>query len=135
MDRRAGKEDKEQPLFIRNDIFEVAKRDIELTEYWAKIPVASIHGGVWVPVQPHIEIQDDWNIGDFKIVRKNYGFELHLTVKKEVETREDYEGALGVDFGLKNLATATDVPLSDTASSQTMCLGSEVEKYPENTST
>lgn len=131
MDRRAGKEDKEQPLFIRNDTFEVTKRDTELTDYWARIPVASVHGGIWMPITPHTEIQEDWDIGDSKIVRKDYGFELHLTVKKEVETQKDYEGALGVDLGLKKLATATDVPLSDTASTQTICLGSEVENYPD----
>lgn len=129
MDRRAGNEDKEQPLFIRNDTFEVVKRDTELTEYWARIPVASVHGGIWIPIQPHTEIKDDREIGDSKIVRKDYGFELHLTVKKETEMQEEYDGALGVDLGLRKLATATDVPLSDTASNHTMCLGPQVENY------
>lgn len=129
MDRRAGKEDKEQPLFIRNDTFEVAKRDTELTDYWARLPVASIHGGVWIPITPHTDIDKDWEIGDSKIVRKDYGFELHLTVKKEVEEKPEYDGALGIDLGLKKLATATDVPLSDTSS--TICLGSSVENYPD----
>jgi len=131
MDRRAGKEDKEQPLFIRNDTFEVVKRDTALTEYWARIPVASVYGGVWIPIQPHTDIQEGWEIGDSKIVRKDYGFELHLTVKKEVETQKDYNGALGIDLGLRKLATTTDVPLSDTASNHTKCLGSKVENYPD----
>jgi putative transposase len=131
MERRAGNADKEQPLFIRNDTFEVVKRDTELTEYWAKIPVASVHGGVWIPIQPHTEIQEDWEIGDSKIVREEDGFELHLTVKKEIENQDSYDGALGVDLGLRKLATATDVPLSDTASNQTKCYGSSVENYPD----
>ncbi|MFO7793637.1 MAG: transposase [Candidatus Nanohaloarchaea archaeon] len=131
MDRRAGKEDKEQPLFIRNDTFEIAKRDTELTKYWARIPVASVHGGIWIPIQPHTEIQEDWEIGDSKIVKQSYGFELHLTVKKEIGTQEEYDGVLGIDLGLRKLATATDVPLSDIPSNQTICLGSEVENYPD----
>jgi putative transposase len=131
MERRAGNADKEQPLFIRNDTFEVVKRDTELTEYWAKIPVASVHGGVWIPIQPHTEIQEDWEIGDSKIVREEDGFELHLTVKKEIENQDSYDGALGVDLGLRKLATATDVPLSDTAWNQTKCYGSSVENYPD----
>jgi putative transposase len=133
MDRRAGEAKDEQPLFLRNDTFKVTRNeDTELTKYWARIPVASVRGGIWIPIQPHTEIQEDWEICDSKIVRKDYGFELHLAVKKEVEEKSDYKGALGVDLGLRKLATATDVPLSDTASNQkTICLGSKVEKYPD----
>lgn len=132
MDRRAGDAKDEQPLFIRNDTFEVTRNeDTELTEYWARIPVASVRGGIWMPIQPHTGIRKDWELCDSKIVRKDYGFELHLAVKKEVEEKSDYDGALGVDLGLRKLATATDVPLSDTPSTQTKCLGSKVENYPD----
>lgn len=130
MDRRSGDTKEHQPLFIRNDTFEVAKNDdTEIAEYWAKIPVASVYGGVWIPVRPHVDIQEDWELRDAKIVKKSHVYELHITVRKEVEERLDYEGALGIDLGLRKLATATDVPLSDTPSTQTICFGSEVENY------
>mgnify|MGYP006914320026 CR=1 FL=1 len=75
MDKYSGKDNgEEKPLFLRNDTFEVVRRDTELTEYWAKIPVASVYGGIWIPITPHTEIKEDWEIGDSKIVRKDYGF-------------------------------------------------------------
>lgn len=132
MDKYAGKDNQEnKPLFLRNDTFEVVQRDTELTEYWAKIPVASTYGRIWIPINPHTEIKEEWEIRDSKIVRKEYGFELHLSISKEVQTQDNYEGAMGIDLGLRKLATTTDVPLSDTASKQTKCLGSEVENYAD----
>ncbi|MBC5792432.1 MAG: IS200/IS605 family element transposase accessory protein TnpB [Nanohaloarchaea archaeon] len=129
MDRRAGNEDNEQPLFIRNDSFEVVERDTDLTKYWVRVPVASVYGGVWIPIQPHTDIQSGWDIGDSMIVRKDHGFELHLVVKKEVEEQEEYDGALGVDLGLRKLATATECFCGSDTSSKTLCLGSSVENY------
>jgi putative transposase len=128
MERKAGDEGT-QPLFLRNDTFQIDNRETELVNYWVKIPVASTHGGIWMPIEPHEEINTDWSFGDSKIVKKEHGFEFHLSVKKEVEEMSEYEGALGIDLGLRKLATATDVPLSK--NSQTLCLGSQIENYTD----
>ncbi len=46
----------EYPLFLRNDTFKVEKADeTEEFDYWAKIPIAGVWGGVLVPIKPHQE--------------------------------------------------------------------------------
>ncbi len=101
----------EYPLFLRNDTFKVEKaEDTKKFDYWARIPVSDVYGGVWVPIKPHEEVKDNYQIHDSKIVRKEYGFELHLSVSKEVEPREEYYGVLGIDLGLRKLATCVRLP-------------------------
>ncbi|MFW6047999.1 MAG: RNA-guided endonuclease TnpB family protein, partial [Candidatus Natronoplasma sp.] len=65
------KEEKEYPWYLRNDTFSVEKAtDSTEFDYWAKIPVKNVYGGITVPVKPHEEIKEDYNIKDSKIVRQ-----------------------------------------------------------------
>ncbi|OKY78053.1 MAG: hypothetical protein BTN85_0538 [Candidatus Methanohalarchaeum thermophilum] len=99
------KDGKDYPLFLRNDTFRVEKAEnTKEFGYWAKIPVRDVYGGVWVPVKPHEEIKLTYNIKDSKIVRKDYVFEFHLSVSKEVEPVEAYRGAIGIDLSLNKFA-------------------------------
>lgn len=103
--------DKEYPLHLRNDTFEVGKaKNTEKFDYWVKIPIANVYGGIWVPIKPHEEIKENYQIHDSKIVRKEYGFELHLSVSKKVKPVKNYDGAIGVDLGLNKLATCVRLP-------------------------
>ena len=121
-DWNSVKDDKEYPWYLRNDVLSVKKsRDTTEFDYWANIPVKGIYGGVTVPVIPHEEIKDEYNFKDSKIVKKEYGFELHLSVTKEVETARPYNGAIGVDLGLSKLAVGVLLP-----SRQTHCWGTDV---------
>jgi len=116
------KDDKEYPWYLRNDTFSVEKAE-NTTEfdYWAKIPVKDVWGGITVPVRPHNDIKEEYNIRDSKIVRKDYGFELHLSVSKEVEPVKTYDGVVGVDMGLNKLAVSVSLP-----DRQTHCYGTHI---------
>lgn len=116
------KEDKEYPWYLRNDTFWVEKAENSKEfDYWAKIPVKDVWGGIKVPVELHEEIKEEHDIRDSKIVRKSYGFELHLSVSKEVEPVENYDGAIGVDLGPDKLAVSVSLP-----DRRTRCYGSDV---------
>ena len=116
------KDEKEYPWYLRNDTFSVKKAENTAEfDYWARIPVKGVWGGVTVPVIPHKEIKEDYDIRDSKIVRKDYGFELHLSVSKEVESVETYNGAVGVDMGLNKLAVSVSLP-----DHQTRCYGTHI---------
>ena len=115
------KDDKEYPWYLRNDTFSVEKADnTKEFDYWLRIPVKDVYGKVTVPVKPHEEIKEEYDIKDSKIVRKDYGFELHLSVSKEVEPVETY-GALGIDMGLNKLAVSVSLP-----DRQTRCYGTHI---------
>jgi len=113
---------KEYPWFLRNDTFKAEKAEnTEKFNYWATIPVASKHGGVIVPIKPHEEIKKEYKIKDSKIIKKNYGFELHLSIEKEVKPIEIYKGAIGIDLGLRKLAVSVRLP-----DRQTYCYGTRI---------
>ncbi len=98
--------EKEYPLFLRNDTFKIEKaKQTEEFDYWAKIPISNVYGGVWIPIKPHQEIKEDYQIHDSKIVKKGYGFELHLSASKTVRPKKEYRGIVGIDLGLNKLAT------------------------------
>jgi len=117
------KEDREYPLFLRNDTFSVEKAEnTSEFSYWARIPVANTYGKIIVPINPHEEIKEEYEVKDSKIVRKPYGFELHLSVSKEAEPVTEYNGALGIDLGLCKLAVSVSLP-----DRQTQCHGTHIE--------
>lgn len=107
MDRyvRKAKEGKEYPLFLRNDTFRVEKaKNTKYFNYWVKIPIANHWGGVWLPIKPHQEIEDNWNIKDSKIIKRDNYFELHLVVEKKVKMKRS-SNILAVDLGERVMAT------------------------------
>lgn len=102
---RKIKNGREYPLFLGNDSFKVEKaKNTEYFDYWIKAPIANHWGGIWLPIKPHQEIEDDWNIKDSKIIKKNDYFELHLTVEKEIKVKKS-SNILAVDLGERVMAT------------------------------
>lgn len=57
-------------------------------------------------MKPHREIKEEWGIKDSKIVKKDDYFELHISVRFEVESRQDFSNVLAVDLGESTYATA-----------------------------
>jgi len=108
MDKYAGKNNgEEKPLFLRNDTFRVEKSEnAEEFEYWAKIPIHNEWGGIEVPIVPHREVREDWEVKDSKIVKKDDYFELHISVWFEVTPLQDFQDVLAVDIGESTYATA-----------------------------
>ncbi|MDY7082764.1 MAG: transposase, partial [Halobacteria archaeon] len=98
VEKEKVKDDHEYPWFIRNDTFHVDLRrdDNDVADWWLKVPVAKVRGGINVPIKPHDEIPDEAEVKDSKIVRDDGEFYAHLTIRKEVEVREEYDGVIGV---------------------------------------
>jgi len=108
------RDDHQYPWFIRNDVFDVEQHDTELTDWWMNIPVSQIYGGVNVPIVPHEPIPDTADINDSKIVKTDGEYYAHLSIKQEVELREEYDGVLAVDLGSRWVATSVALPSRNT---------------------
>ena len=94
------KPDNEYPISIRKDLIRVERRDTKIAKYWARIPVKSKYGGIWVAIKPHQDIPEDVEFGESKIFRKNGRWFLHLTIVKEVNVKEVKEKNIkGYEFG------------------------------------
>jgi putative transposase len=103
------KEDKEYPISVRKDLIDIQKTDNKVSEYWLKVRVASIYGGINVPIKPHIPIPLEGGgvkYCESKILKKDDKFYFHLTIKKTVQAKKSYSGLLAIDIGQKYLSVS-----------------------------
>ena len=100
------KNGKEYPLSIRKDLIRVEKKDTEHVKYWVRIPVKGRRGGLWLPVKPHCEFPDDFEVLESKIVKKKDRFYIHVTISKEIVLKSSFSSILAVDLGERVIATA-----------------------------
>jgi len=99
------KKDKQYPISLRNDLIRIEKRDTKLVTYWIRIPVHGRRGGLWLPVKPHCEFPDEYDISESKIVKKKDEFYIHITIQKEVVQKESCSSILAIDLGERVIAT------------------------------
>lgn len=99
---RKTKLDREYPLVIRKDLMDIRKTDNKLAEYWARIPVRGVRGGIRVALAHHPFNFEEWEICGSKLVRTKEGeLYLHVTVKKKVEIKREYSSIIAVDMGAR----------------------------------
>ena len=96
---------KEYPLILRRDVYDVWITDNKLSKYWIKIPVYGVRGGIKLPIKPHCEIDTNWEFREAKVFKKRNGWFVHITVEKEVEIKREYNNILATDLGIKWIAT------------------------------
>jgi putative transposase len=110
-------ENRDYPWFVRNDVVEIEyphsleQHKTELSNWWLEIPVSQVYRGVRVPITPHNNIPEEAELKDSKIVKDNGEYYAHLTVQVKRDINEEYDDVIGVDFGVRWVATA--VLLSD----------------------
>lgn len=98
---------KEQPMILRRDSFRVVRRETKLSRWWAKIPVYSVRGGIFVPIAFSTKLEKIFlgsKMCDSKLVRKGDDFFLHLAIKKEIPAKKQYDDVIGIDMGIRSIA-------------------------------
>lgn len=99
------------PLVIRRDVFRIEHRETKIAQWWAKIPVANVRGGVWVALNFANRQAEalKHSIRETKLCRSRSGWYLLITVEKEVELpQQDAEVALAVDLGERFIAASVE---------------------------
>ncbi|MDF2956360.1 MAG: Transposase [Candidatus Alkanophagales archaeon MCA70_species_2] len=96
---------KEYPLILRDDVYNVWITNNKLTKYWIKIPVYGIRGGIKLPIKPHCKIDMSWRFKEAKIFKRKNDWFVHITVEKEVEIKREYNNILAIDLGIRRIAT------------------------------
>ena len=99
------------PMVLRNDCIRVEKaKDTTWSKWWFKIPMASLRGGLWCPIQmPDGQlslIAED--IRECKLIRKGDRWSVHIVVQKDVPEAflNPNQPILAVDLGEVRPATA-----------------------------
>ena len=103
--QRGKLKQKEYPLILRNDVYDVRITDNKLSKYWIKIPVYGVRGGIKLPIRPHCEIDTSWKFKEAMVMRKKNGWFVYITVEKEIEIKKEYENVIAIDLGIRNIAT------------------------------
>lgn len=114
---------KEYPLILRRDVYNVWVIDNKISKYWIKIPVYGVRGGIKLPIKPHCEIDMDWKFREAKVFKKRNGWFVHITVEKEVKIRQEYDNILAIDLGIRRIATVVS-----TADKRPKFYGKEIRK-------
>jgi putative transposase len=98
------KPNKEYPLILRRDVY---RANTKLTPYWLKIPIYGVKGGINVPIKTHEAITEDMVCREAKIIRKDDGWFVFITVEKEVEEINP-KSILAIDIGIRWIATTVN---------------------------
>lgn len=96
------KEEKEYPISVRKDLIDIQECESDIADYFIKVPTAQRYGGLKLPVKTHIEIQEDWEIGESKVIKRGEDFYVHISVSYEVKPVSGLQGVYGIDLGLRN---------------------------------
>ncbi|KPV63781.1 MAG: putative transposase DNA-binding domain protein [Candidatus Bathyarchaeota archaeon BA1] len=105
-----GPKNKEYPMILRRDVFNIRKTENKLAKFWVKIPVHHVRGRIKVPIQlpRNQEHLLSLSIREGKLLWKGDHWSLHITVMKEVELRQTQPPStiLAVDLGERRIATS-----------------------------
>jgi putative transposase len=100
----------EQPLYLRNDVSRIEKKDTKISKYWLKIPTKQ-RRQFWVAIKVAKEKEEllSYTFCDSKIVKKKNGWFAHITIEKEITIRTDYNDILGIDLGIRRVASVAQL--------------------------
>ncbi|MBS7628347.1 transposase [Candidatus Bathyarchaeota archaeon] len=98
------KPNKEYPLILRRDVYRATTK---LTQYWLKIPIYGVKGGINVPIRPHTPITPNMTCREAKIIRWEGEWFVYITVEAEIPERSP-KSILAIDIGIRWIATAVN---------------------------
>ena len=79
---------KKYPLSIRNDLIRIKHNPNTIAEYWCRIPVKIVRGGLWIGIiRPYEPIPKDAKICESKLYKRDTHWFLDVVVEKEVSEK------------------------------------------------
>jgi putative transposase len=113
--KKKGKSKKKYPLSIRNDLMRIEHNPNGMAEYWVRIPVKLIRGGLWIGlIKPYEPIPADAKICESKLYKKDNRWFLDVVVEKDIREQIQYQNVIGIDMGIKHIATLVELSTSKT---------------------
>ena len=96
---------KTYPMVLRNDCVRLERaKETTWSEWWLKLPVASLKGGLWCPVQmpdSQSHLIGECDIRECKLIRKGDHWSVHIVVQKDASEPviNPFQPILAVDLG------------------------------------
>ena len=81
-----------------------------IAEYWVRIPVKSVRGGLWIGlIKPYEPIPTDVKICGSKLYKKDNRWFLDVVVEKDIPEKLQYQNVIGIDTGIRHIATSVEL--------------------------
>jgi putative transposase len=100
----------EQPLYLRNDVSRLEKRDTKIAKFWLKIPTKQ-RKQFWVAIKVAKDKEEllGYKFCDSKIIKRKNGWFAHITIEKEIIIKTNYKDVLGIDLGSRRIASVVQL--------------------------
>jgi putative transposase len=110
------KKHKKYPISIRNDLIRIEHNPTTIAEYWVRIPVKLIKGGLWIGlIKPYEPIPKDAKICESKLYKKDNRWFLDVVVEKNIPEKLQYQkNVIGIDMGIRHIATSVELTSAKT---------------------
>jgi putative transposase len=96
-------------LSIRNDLIRLEHDPSTIIEYWVRIPVKAVKGGLWIGlIKPYEPIPKDGRVCESKLYRRDDKWWLNVTVEREISERTNYQNVIAIDLGIHHIATCIE---------------------------
>ena len=113
------------PLSIRNDLIRLEHDPSNIAEYWVRVPVKLVKGGLWIGlIKPYKPIPKDAKICECKLYKRDNRWFLDVVVERNIPEKTRYQNVIGIDMGIKHIATS--VELATAGDGKTKFFGSDL---------
>jgi putative transposase len=123
------------PLSIRNDLIRLEHDPSNIAEYWVRIPVKLVKGGLWIGlIKPYEPIPKDSKICECKLYKRDNRWFLDVVVqrdipekteyqnviaidmggRRDIPEKTEYQNVIAIDMGIKHIATSVELPTNRT---------------------
>jgi putative transposase len=98
------------PLSIRNDLIRLEHDPSSIAEYWVRVPVKAVKGGLWIGlIKPYEPIPKDSKICECKLYKRDNRWYLDVVVQKYIPEKTEYQNVIAIDMGIKHIATSVEL--------------------------
>ena len=103
------------PLSIRNDLIRLEHDPSNIAEYWVRVPVKLVKGGLWIGlIKPYEPIPKDAKICECKLYKRDNRWFLDVVVQRDIPEKTEYQNVIAIDMGIKHIATSVELATNRT---------------------
>jgi putative transposase len=103
------------PLSIRNDLIRLEHNPSSIAEYWVRVPVKLVKGGLWIGlIKPYEPIPKDAKICECKLYKRDNRWFLDVVVQRNIPEKTEYQNVIAIDMGIRHVATSVELATGKT---------------------
>jgi len=91
----------------------IEKNLTPIAQYWCRIPVKAVRGGIWVAIKPYGLIPtEDAKICESKLYKRDNNWFLDIVVERDIPEKTKYQNVIAIDIGIRHIVCSVDIASS-----------------------